>query len=277
MPSLSCFTTVTNPEKRGDNYSDAIECYKDLADEVVIIDGDFGLPFDYFDNAHVISYPWPKEFSWKHIGKAFQRGYEACTSDWCIRLDIDTVIHEEDYQTIRQALEKYNDQPALSFYKKQFILPDRYNVKSRLVLAANKAKFGNRIRFDSGADSCQMSIDGKYIQPGDVPEIGIGLWNFECILKTKTQILEDKGRFARAWQRHFGEYKLGGPSDKSAYNEWLKMLSGRFKKPQEHIGLDKHPAIMQETIRNLKPEQFGYDGFGMLGENDYIKSSSQQG
>lgn len=36
---LSIFTTVTDVEERGDNKADAIRCYSDLADEVVIVDG----------------------------------------------------------------------------------------------------------------------------------------------------------------------------------------------------------------------------------------------
>lgn len=155
--------------------------------------------------------------------------------------------------------------PALSFYKYQFILPDRYNLKSRLVVAVNKGKYGDRIRFDSGGDLCQPSLDGRYIDPQSVPEAKIGFYNYEKLLKTESQIKDDVSRMARAWQHHFGEYKLGGPDDESAYREWLTMVKGRFSKPQTACPFDEHPKYVKETIKNLKPENWGYNGFGELG------------
>ena len=180
------------------------------------------------------------------------------------------IWHEKDYAAIRQACEDNPEAPALSFYKWQFVLPDRYNLKSRLVLLVNKKKYGDRIRFDSGGDLCQVSLDNKYLTPDDVPQVGIQTYNYEKILKSESQIKNDVGRMARAWKSHFGEYRLGGPDDESAYAEWLKMEVGRFNKPSEHIKLEDHPAVMQNTIRNLKPEQFGYSGFGQLTLSDYV-------
>lgn len=247
---LSVFTTITRPEHRGDNYDDAGRCYDDLADELIIIDGHG---------------TWPREFSWPLIGEHFQRGYEACTGDWVIHADLDFIFHEKDFEAIRRACEDNADAPALSFWKYQFILPDRYNLKSRLVLAVNKGVYGDRIRFDSGGDLCQPSLDGKYIRPDDVPEAKVPFYNYEKLLKTKEQITDDVGRMARAWQHHFGEWKLGGPDDQSAYDIWLEMTKGRFSKPQAFVPLENHPKYVQETIKNLEPKNFGYNGFGELG------------
>ncbi len=262
---LSVFTTVTDPDARGDDVDDALECYDQLADEVVVVDGTaYGSLWDK-GKLKCISYKWPKEFSWRFIGEQFTRGYEACTGDWVIRADIDMVWHERDFDTIRRACENNPDVPALSFYKWQFVLPDRYNLKSRLVLVANRKKFGSRIRFDSGGDVAQMSLDGKYITPDDVPQVGVPLYNYEKLLKTEAQIKDDVGRMARAWHAYHGEYRLGGPENESAYAEWLKMAVGRFNKPQQQIPLSDHPKYVQETIANLRPYQWGYNGFGCLG------------
>lgn len=35
---------------------------------------------------------------------------------------------------------------------------------------------------------------------------------------------------ARAWQRKFGDYKLGGPDDESAFKKFMSMQLGRYKK-----------------------------------------------
>lgn len=270
--ALSIFTTITNPGQRGDNYKDALNCYKDLADEVIVMNG--GGQLTEYSGIKYINHKWPEEFSWEFIGQQFTRGYKACTGDVVIRADLDYIFHEKDFDTIREAAQTMLDNklPAMSMWKYQFILPDRYNLKSRLVTMVNKRGFGDRIKFDSSGDLCQPSLDGEYINPSDVPETRIAIWNYEKILKTKEQIMNDQGRMERAYNRRFGRYQISdNETDESAYKGWLQMQQGRFNKPQEHIALDKHPKYVQETIKNLKPEQFGYSGFGELGVNDYAK------
>ena len=274
---ISVFTSLTNPKQRGDLWKEALNCYAELADETVIINGAV-LDNDFFirHNAYPfkstqIGYEWPKEFSWEFIGQQFQRAYEACSGDWVIHADLDYIFHEKDYDKIREAFEKYNNEPALSFWKYQFVLPDRYILKSRLVIAVNKAKFGDRIRFDSGGDLCQPSLDGKYISPDDVPEARIPFYNYEKILKTKEQIADDSGRTERAYFKRFNSYQLNSDGDDlKAYEGWKEMSLGRIAKEQKHIPLSDHPKVMQDTIKNLKPEQWGYNAHGNLPNNDYV-------
>lgn len=280
MKKLSIFTTMTHPIERGDNFKDAIHCYMDLADELVVVDGSktnkaeaFKLIPKSSEQAEVVYVHnlWPKEFDWPLIGQQFQRGYEAATGDWVIHADIDFLFHENDFGRIRQAIEDAGDAPALSFYKYQFILPDRYNLKSRLVIAVNKGKYGDRIKFDSGGDLCQPSLDGQEITPDHARESGIAFYNYEKILKDVNQITEDVGRMARAWQSHFGVARLGADNE-SAFEEWATMIKGRFTKPQKEIPITDHPKYVQKTIMNLTRNQFGWDGLGMLPKNNYIKA-----
>jgi hypothetical protein len=227
---------------------------EDIFDTVVIIDG---------------AKTWAREFSWELIGQHFQKGYEAVNTDWVFHLDTDFFFHEKDKDKIRQACIDHHDQPALNCYKWQFILPDRYNLKSRLVLGVNKQKFGNRIKFNSGGDLAQPSLDGEYIQPDNIKSSGVEFYNYEKLIKTEAQVKDDVERMARAWQRYFGEYKLG--TTETAYAEWLKMVVGRFAKPQRPIRLDEHPKYIQQTIRLLKPEQWGYNGFNNMEINSYAQ------
>lgn len=250
----SAFITITRPKERGDLYIECLEAAYEIFDEVIVVDGED---------------TWPQEFDWPLIGQHFQKGYEAATGDWVVHLDTDFILHENDKQAILNAFKEHNDAPALSFWKYQFILPDRYSLKSRLVIAVNKAKYGDRIRFDSGGDLCQPSLDGKELKPDQVPEARVPFYNYEKILKTEAQIKDDVGRMARAWERHFGEAKLGS-DDESAYREWLKMTIGRFGKAQEKVALSFHPEVMQKTIEGLRPDQFGYNGLGHLEDNMYV-------
>lgn len=245
---VSLFTTITNPEKRGDNYKDAIACYEDLADDLVIVDG---------------VATWPTEFSWELIGQHFQTGYETCVGDWVIHADIDMIFHENDLGRIRQALKDYPDSPAVSFYKWQFIQPHKYNLKSRLLLAVNKKKFGNRIKFNGGGDLCQPTLDGHDLDLNEMPQSGVAFYNYEHLLKTKEQTREDVERMDRAYHRRFNKW-LYSTDGTDAFDGWLHMVKGRYQKPQKELSLDKHPKYVQETIKNLKPENFGYNGWGLL-------------
>lgn len=276
---LSVFTTITDSQRRGDLWRQASDCYEDLADEVVVVDGTYRFPTtkDQFigelqgeGHNKVVLNEWPKEFMWDFIGQQFQRGYEACTGDWVIHADLDFIFHEDDFDKIRNACVDWNEYPALTFNKRQFILPDRYNVKSRLVLAVNKRKFGDRIKFNSGSDLCQPSLDGNYISTNDVPNLKIPFYNYEKLLKTKEQIMEDQGRMERAYFRYFGQYQMGSNgTDEDAFQKWYETQKRKLKKPHQKIDLYQHPKYMQDTIEKLKPHQFGHSMFGYK-ENSYI-------
>lgn len=268
--SLGIFTTLTDPNRRGDCWIPALQCYSELADKVVVINGGTEKFNNLPDNVEIIDSEWPEEFDWTLIGQKFTEGYKALDTSWVLYADIDMIFHETDFSLIRRVFEDNPNQPAMSFWKYQFILPDRYNLKSRLVLAVNKRILGDRVKFDSGGDLCRPSIDGVEIDSGKAMESRIPVYNYEKIIKNYSQVSNDVGRMARAWQRHFGEYKLGGADDESAFDEWAKMTKGRFNKPQERIDLLKHPQFIIPAIMNLKPENFGHSGFGMLEVNDYM-------
>lgn len=261
---LSIFTTITDPLERGDCVTPAFDCYIDLSDELVVVDGS---PADFYSyrgkKLVVVENKWPQEFSWEFIGQQFQRGYEACTGDWVIHADLDFIFHEKDFGKIRQVLQEAGDQPAVSFYKWQFILPDRYNLKSRLAIAVNKKVFGDRITFSGGGDLCQPQLDGVDLNINELPQADVPFYNYEKLTKTKPQITDDVERMDRAYERRFGK-KLYSSDEITAYEGWYHMVSGRFNKPQEKIKLESHPKYIQGTIKNLTPDQFGYNGFGLI-------------
>lgn len=261
--TLGIFTTVTDPFRRGDNAKDALNCYRDLADEVVVING--GGTNLNTDGIIEVRHAWKREFDWQFIGQQFTRGYQNLRTDWCIHADLDMIFHQRDFGKIRQALKDYPSAPAVSFYKWQFILPDRYNLKSRLMLAVNKKAYGSRITFSGAGDLCQPQLDGRDLNLAEMPQAGVAFYNYEKLTKTKKQIMDDQGRMERAYKRHFGHYQLAkDETDQSAYDGWLHMQQGRFNKPHEKIPLNHHPKYIQETIKNLKPEHWGYNGFGLI-------------
>lgn len=243
---ISIFTTATRPHERGDMFDEAMACYNDLADEVIVTGED-----------------WPQEFSWELIGQKMTEGYDKCCGDWAIKCDLDYLFHERDFGRIKQALKDYPNAPAVSFYKHQFILSDRYNLKSRLAIALNKKVFGNRLALSGGGDLCAVQLDNSDLDLNELPQAGVPFYNYEKLTKTKEQITDDVERMDRAYERRFGR-KLYSTDEITAYEGWYHMVKGRFNKPQAKIKLEDHPKYVQETIKNLNPNQFGYNGFGLV-------------
>lgn len=271
---LSIFTTCTNPIQRCDPFYEALACYRDFADEVILVDGTEDpdvVGKDPFVLRHVdkiVHNPWPDEFKFDFIGTQFQKGYDASNSDFVLRTDLDMIFHENDKERLREIIEINKDAPVLKFPKKQFILPDRYNYKSKMNLLFNKGKYGNRIKLNAGGDLCQMSFDGNPLPP-HVP-YAIQLYNYDYLLKPKQIALKDLGRFSRAWFAQFQNHDFGGETDEEALMRFMELQLGRLKKSSIAIALEDHPKYIRETIRNIgknslkksSEQPFGYSMWG---------------
>ncbi|MDC3392684.1 hypothetical protein OAY17_03690 [Acidimicrobiia bacterium] len=243
---ISIFTTMTNPNERNDPWEESLECYNDFADEVVIVGKE-----------------WPQDFSWDYIGKTFQKGFDKSKGDWVVWMDLDNMIHQDDFQYITKLLYKNMDQPAVAFPMHQIFTPDRYCMKTIKCLALNKKKFP-LIKLNGGGDLCLPTINNKLINVKDITISKKPIWNYDTVFRTREIIEADRLRFAKAWFTYFGDWgDRGGPSEQEAFDAWYKMVSDRYKKHYFRLKIDDHPRYIKDKIANLTPEQFGYDGFGL--------------
>src|SRR6056300_1281534 len=171
--NISISTSMTSPEERMDPWKEALSCYEDFADEVVVVGRD-----------------WPENFSWDHIGKTFNEGFIKSKGDWVIRMDLDYFFHEKDLKNIVHSLKRNNDQPAVAFPQHQIFTPDRYQVKTKLCIALNKKKFPN-IVLNGGGDLTHPTINNKQIKFSDVPLVHIPIWQYDSSFRTKEVISQD--------------------------------------------------------------------------------------
>lgn len=243
---ISIFTSMTNPAKRMDPWKEALTCYQSFADEVIVVGEN-----------------WPDEFSFSHIGKTFQEGFDKSSGDWVVQMDIDNFFHEKNIDQFKTILQKYNDLPTITFPKYQIFNPDRYHIKSNMCIALNKNKFPN-IKMNGGGDLCQPTIDDVLLRPEDFPLVKIPIWNYDSVFKTKEVISKDRARFARAWFREFNEWgDRGGETEEEAFDAWFNMVKIRYKKHILRLKIDDHPKYIKEKLINLTNNQFGYDLFGV--------------
>lgn len=251
---------MTDPEKRMDPWREALNCYEDFADEVVIVGQN-----------------WPEEFKFSYIGEVFQNGFDKSSGDWVIHMDVDNFFHEKDLKILRLILEKHNDLPTISFPKYQIFTPKRYHIKANMCIALNKKVFPS-IKMNGGGDLCQPTLDNKLLNPNELPLVKIPIWNYDSVFKTKEIIARDRARFARAWYREFDNWgDRGGETEEMALNAWLDMVENRFKNHVLKLKIEDHPKYIKEKLNNLDQTQFGYNLFGIKettkpGIKNYIKN-----
>ena len=243
---ISVITSYTNPEERMDPWKEALECYENFADEVVVTGQNLKDEFEFSD-----------------IGLMFQEGFDKAGGDWVVKMDIDTFLHEKDFNKLYSAMKKFSEYPAISLRKFQFFTPERYHMKSRMAMVVNKKKFKN-IKFNGGGDGCDPTLNGILLNEKNVPVSLVPFWNYDSVFKTKEIIAKDRARFARAWKRTYGNYgDRGGPESETAFNSWINMIEERYKKHIFNMPFDNHPSFIKEKLLKLNDHQFGNDLFGI--------------
>ncbi len=246
MSTVTIFTSMTNPEERRDPWKQALNCYEDLADEVNIIGQNF-----------------PEEFKWDYFGKIFQNAFDSSKGDWIFRMDVDYFFHEKDIPKIKRYLTKYSTSPAIAFPQYQIFTPDRYQLKTKICLALNKKKFPE-IKLNGGGDLVLPTLNGKLIKVPDVPNIKIPIYQYDSTFRTKEIIAKDRARFARAWERQFGNFgNRGGGTPELAFDAWFSMIKERYPKHTFKMKMSDHPKYMATELKKLKEGQFGFDAFGL--------------
>lgn len=260
---LSIFTTYTNPEERMDPWKEAINCYNEFADEVIITGEN-----------------WKYEFQWKEIGNNFQDGFNKASGDWVIRMDIDYFFHENSKKHLLSALSKSSDYPAIAVPQYQFFTAKRFQLKTRLCVILNKKKFPN-IKLNGGGDLCLATLNEKLITPNSVPNYNIPIFQYDSMFRTREVIASDRARFARAWFREFGNFgSRGGSSNEEAYKAWIEEITRKYINHVHKIKFEKHPVFIKDKLKKLDKNQFGYNMFG-LEENfnfnfmNYIKGKKE--
>jgi len=168
--------------------------------------------------------------------------------DWCIYLQGDEVIHEDDYAAIRTAMEKYKDDPrveGLLFRYRHFYGSYDYVGDSRRWYSHEIRIIRNDKRIRSYRDAQGFRKDGRKLQ---VKLIDATIHHYGWVRHPSSQL-----------KKHLEFEKLYSV-DKLARDPQLQQ-TGRF----DYAGIDslqrfkgRHPKVMQELI-GKKNWQFSAD------------------
>lgn len=215
--------------------------------------------------------------NWVELPRHLNMGLEALTTDWCLKIDIDQFIHEHDFEQIRW---KIKDCPkeidVLTLEKVSMTYGGKYYQKGPIpVVFRNKDYIRIGKKIGEYTDLCFpiRVIKHEKVEGYDLPcgtsltqgRMRNRLWNYDYFFKTKRFTKRELWRFSRAYHRFFGEWTFGSNSEE-AFKRFLAMMEGRHdRSPYDYTNnMYDHPKYIRNAVKNLKPSQFGYDGFGML-------------
>ena len=125
------------------------------------------------------------------IGKyliKFTRGFDKCSSDWVMRMDLDYFIHENDIPKLREYIDKYKNEPAIVLPQYQFFTSNRYQLKTKLCLLLNK-KYPE-IKLNGGTDQMLATLNGELLTYKNVPQIRFLFGNMIQCLELKRLLVK---------------------------------------------------------------------------------------
>ena len=237
---------------------------------------------------------WEEDWKYSRMGKNFNRGYSECSGDIIIKFDVDYILHEDAWKSsdpkinFRAECERAfkNNALIISFSRLNFIQPHGYFWKKQKSLAINREGLRKRnVRAIYGFDPVEWKFgyepitDWKIVN--DVPEgtllrqtgnthyaPHVKVFNYGFMFCDKEAFKWIRYRHVLAERRQLG--RALDISEDLPYNEHIKGCRHYMNSRVLYdITLKGHPAIIQDKIRNLKPNQMGYDLFGELPTSKY--------
>lgn len=275
---LSIHTTITDPDKYQYAWREALECFCALADEVIIVNGGESLSLDDGKIKEILL-PWPEEWHWSELPVHLNAGLDACSGDWALKMDIDYLIHESDFSTLRFALEEAKHHLVASLMKCPIVNKNHFYRKCDIPFAINKALGGNKIKYGKPLDGqksdwCYPIFTQKeYIRYGEknlVPEgrlvdevvvrrTGIDVWDYDYFFRTKEIAKSEFWRFSKAYATVFD--KSWGSTEKESWNVFCEQMKGRVKKAILPLGIESHPRFIKERILAMTPQEYGFNNW----------------
>lgn len=292
---IIAMTMVTNPDLREDPWQESISQMIDVFDEVVVVCGNNSTMFQVGERfptvklAPVLEWPQP-EWSYEELPRHLNIGLQEARdwgADWIVKLDIDTLIHEEDESQMRAKLTHFKEKhlPLASFEKYQFFKVDRCYEKGQMPLALNTdfdIVYGqDETRY---TDLCQPIIPsgrmirreptgydipkGVKIPDNKVGRTGCHVWNYDYSFKTKERATELLYHFDRShakwWQQGYTGRKLEEITPETALKDYLTLVEGRIKKCTKETPWLKHPKQIMLKVRDIPEAEFGHSLWGLL-------------
>jgi hypothetical protein len=302
MIKLSAHCNITRPKLWGYPFLESIKSFMALCDEVIIVNGACGENKDDGSiemikaldpqgrKIKIIDHYWnDMDWSWEELGYHLNTGYNACSGDWVFKFDIDYVFHENHIDYLRAFLELCSQlaipPKAVEVQKLNILLADRYLPKAWMPFIVNKKDYPNLcygLEYDEGDFMCAIDkVEEKNGMPIGwsirnrkqmIRKSTAAVWDYDFTFMDRTQVEAVRQISYFAQVRYENPMADNGKDElktKSiALGKFRKMMLSRYSMPyvQKIEKISEHPCFIQDRIKALKLEQFGYNMFGWINE-----------
>lgn len=297
---IGCFGMLNNPEYRQEPWKESIQHRLECFDSVVLICGHEpdvemlagAFPLEWANGKLKAVYQeWPfPEWSYeqfpKHLNTALILAKQQ-KCDWVVKLDIDTIVHEKDYERFRRliAIARREDKWLVSFSKRQFFTPFRYWRKSSMPIALNTTKpivYGfdetrytdlcQPIVWDEGSQVIRNGVaydipQGRAIHPRHIQKVrSVALYNYDFTFRTKERSIELLYQIEMAHARFWGVGYSGLPIEKitreTSLQDFLELSRERYGHMHKRMDIAEHPRYLQAPLSKLTASEWGFDMWG---------------
>lgn len=307
--TISAFVLTTNAIERQYPIVECLRSYLPFCDEIIVVDGgSTDGTIEAIENIHnsrirIIQdedTEWEKEWAYWRMSHNLNRGYEECQGDWAIKVDADFVMHESCYEPLKEYFENATKDEKLTttFARRNIILMDSYYIKKWNLFAVNKALCRTKeIDVKYGLD---LGNWGWGNQPVIAEEKTFKIWHGTLLTNRENRLMTCANIFNYSYAFRTREMAcqiisrqmlavvrqkiLGGSEEAKkelqsymdnpeVYLNWyIDGYKGYMRKRQFPLASpDNHPKVIQDKVRDLKPEQGGWNLWGELGTAKYYK------
>lgn len=276
---LSIILLTANPSEKQYAWKEALASYCDLADEIIIINGgveELEFPPTKEKRLVVIHKPDPKIWTWAEHAKNLNLALTEATGDWIIKVDIDWIFHQKSMRELREKLATYQAH-VVTMQKMTFYPTMRYIQKGEIPNIIN-AKYKDIIMF--GRDPKQYtdltypiafngSVDKDGVPLGNLvgkqywAKSGVEFWNFDYTFATREVMRKKWLRMSQSHKEYFGSSSWG-ETEERAEELFLRNMRGKVNRALPVADIDMLPKYIHKRIENLKTEEFGKEGWGLL-------------
>jgi glycosyltransferase involved in cell wall biosynthesis len=243
---ISGFTFVRNGVKFDYPFLESINSLLALCDEVVVVVGrseDDTLECIYSLHSpkiRILETIWDESIrkGGTILSQQTNLALDQVSGDWAVYLQADEVLHEQDYQTIKEAMTRYQDVSEVEgflFNYKHFYGSYDYVGDSRRWYRREIRIVRPSVGLRSWRDAQGFRIDGKKLH---VKLIDAAIHHYGWVKPPEIQQLKQK-TFNKFW--HTDEWVDHNVGDAYEYNY---MQGGKLAKYK-----GTHPAVMKERVR----------------------------
>ena len=201
-----------------------------------------------------------EKYHWAAYGIARGWGYQACKGDVVLMFDCDGVLHEKEEVLLRNNIGHFiNEGWATGYWEKHRLYkPELYYPQHKHSGIYSKKLLGDRLDFLRDDEKGAPNFDRLAQKEQHSYKFSVTLFGYEHVWDTEEVLRYKVNRYGvmldtihRKSLRTSDEY----------FNEYMKELVVKVNKDGKHMPLEKHTKIMQEKVRNVTEEHFGFNFF----------------